>query len=320
MIFIQRPQTDPFFNIAAEEYILKRDDKDVVMLWQCSPSVIIGKHQNTLTEVNTGFADRLNIPVIRRLSGGGTVYHDEGNINYTVITTEKRRDRLIDFRKFTQPVIDLLGTMGLKVLFEGKNNLVIKGKKFSGNSAHVYKNRVMHHGTLLFNSDLDILDKAIRPEMKWKIRDKAVQSIRATVTNIRDHLNEEMDINEFKAMFQMFLLNYHSISEVKELSKIDIQQINKMAGEKYKTWQWNFGYSPEYLFRNKIKGIGVEMKVKNGKIIDVGFEGDFEKREKLASLLTGLPYKKEDINRIMDSLNMGNETKGLMVHLIYPGI
>lgn len=318
MIFIKRPQTDPFFNIAAEEYILKRDDRDILMLWQCSPSVIIGKHQNTLTEVNVGFANRRNIPVIRRLSGGGTVYHDEGNINYTVIKSEKRKDRLIDFRKFTQPVIDFLGTLGTKARFEGKNNLVINRKKFSGNSAHVFKNRVMHHGTLLFDSNLEMLDQIIRADTKSKIEDKAVQSVRAAVTNISEHLDVDMTIRQFKEKLENYLFNYYSINEIHELDKTDISAINTLMNEKYSKWEWNFGYSPDYIFRNEISGIKMNMKVKNGKIIDAFFEGDFEKKEKLERLLLNISHRKDELSKVVCSEYGQHKLAGLLIKLLSP--
>lgn len=316
MIFIQRLQTDPVFNIAAEEYILKRDDKDVLMLWQCSPSIIVGKHQNTLAEVNTGFANRHNIPVIRRLSGGGTVYHDEGNINYTVITSEKRKDRLIDFRKFTTPVIGFLGTLGIETRFEGKNNLVVNGKKISGNSAHVFKNKVMHHGTLLFSTNLEILNKVIRADAKNKFKDKAVQSVRAAVTNIREHLDDDMSIEQFKVKLKNYLFNYYSISEVRELDNPDIAAINALISEKYSKWEWNYGYSPAYIFRNGQKGIRAEMEVKNGVIVKSEFSGEFEKRELLIKRLAGTPHRKGQIEKVLVSVYGGDDVIDRLLKLL----
>jgi len=288
------------------------------MLWQSKPSVIVGKHQNVLKEVNTGYTQKKNIPVIRRISGGGTVYHDPGNLNYTVITTETNREKLIDFRKFTKPVIAFLETLGIRAEFEGKNNLVISGKKFSGNSAHVFKNRVMHHGTLLFNTDLDVLDKTIHPELKDKIQDKAVQSIWATVTNIRDLLDTKPDIDVFKVNFQNYLLNYYSIKEIRELNKTDIQAIKKLIEDKYKTWEWNFGYSPVYVFRNEIQNIKVELKVKNGKIVDICFAGEVEKKEKLERLLRNIPHREEDIKKVIYSEYGEQNTVDEIIRLLSP--
>jgi lipoate-protein ligase A len=297
MIFIERPETNPYFNIAAEEYILKNTIDNVVMIWQCEPAVIIGKHQNTLTEVNFELTNELDIPVIRRISGGGTVYHDPGNINYTVITSEMKKDRLIDFRKFTQPIIDFLSGLGIEASFEGKNNLVIDGKKFSGNSAHVHKNRVLHHGTLLFNSNLEKLEKVIRPE-ELDIDDKAVKSIRATVTNISDYLDAEMNIQEFKAELKEYLLIYHKISKVRALSDNDMTVINKLVEEKYSQWQWNNGYSPAFTLTKEFDGITVVLKVKNGFIESIDIIGKTNPFFN-PQMLTGLPYRMEDLRERM---------------------
>ncbi|HEY9115846.1 MAG TPA: lipoate--protein ligase family protein, partial [Bacteroidales bacterium] len=201
MIFIYQPETDPFFNIAAEDFLLKNSPDDFIMLWQNKPSVIIGKHQNTFAEVNLDFVNKNNIPVIRRMSGGGTVYHDLGNINFTMITSENNPEKLIDFRKFTEPLILFLKSLGIEAAFESKNNLKVNGKKISGNSAHVKKDKIMHHGTLLFNTNLRNLENSIKPP-KTNITDKAVKSVRATVTNISKELDDKMPIEKFRFELQ----------------------------------------------------------------------------------------------------------------------
>lgn len=197
MLLINRKQSDPFFNIAAEEYFLKNFDDEFVMIWQNNPSVVIGKHQNTFAEINTSYLDEKNIPVIRRISGGGTVFHDDGNLNYSVITKSEKREQLVDFISFTTPIIEFLKSFELKAEFSGKNNLTINGKKFSGNSAHVHKKRVLHHGTLLFNSNLNVLEKAITPA-DYKITDKAVKSVRAEVTNLSTLIKDSITITDFQ--------------------------------------------------------------------------------------------------------------------------
>lgn len=247
MIFIKRTETDPWFNIAAEEYLLKNRREDIVALWQCAPAVIIGKHQNAMAEVNPEWILKKDIPVIRRISGGGTVYHDPGNINYTVIRTMEQREKMIDFRQFTLPVIEFLEELGIRADFEGKNNLVIAGKKISGNSAHVHKHRVIHHGTLLFDSKLDELNGSIQ-STNLEIHDKAVQSIRSKVTNIREHLREDMDIHEFKVLLEKFIIKYHNINDIVNLKKEDLIGISQLAHEKYRQPEWTYGYSPPYTF------------------------------------------------------------------------
>lgn len=297
MIFIERPETNPHFNIATEEYILKNYSEDVIMLWQCEPSVILGKHQNALAEVNLDLVSESNIPVIRRISGGGTVFHDPGNINYTIITSEKQKDKLIDFRKFTRPIVEFLASYGIVAGFEEKNNLVIDGKKFSGNSAHVHKNRVLHHGTLLFNSDLEKLDEFVKPK-SLDIEDKAVKSIRATVTNISDHLDEKMDVQLFKAKLQKHLLKYHKISEVRKLTDADKTAINKLIEEKYRQWQWNYGYSPSFVLKNRIDELSVELTVKNGFIETIDLIGPHDPSI-AAALFHGIHYRQKEIEEML---------------------
>lgn len=248
MILLERSQTDPYFNIAAEEYILKNTSGNLLMFWQSEPSVVVGKHQNTLKEVNLDYVNRQGIPVIRRISGGGTVYHDGGNINYTLIMESERRETLIDFRKFTRPVLDFLKTFGIDARFEGKNNLTINGKKFSGNSAHVFRNRVIHHGTFLFDSNLGILENIINSKTEG-IRDKAIESVRASVTNVKPHLKEKLDFTAFLEQMKAYFMDYFQIDQTRNLTPEEINAIEILADEKYKSWKWNFGYSPKYSFQ-----------------------------------------------------------------------
>ncbi len=296
MIFIRRPETDPWFNIAAEEYLLKNRSDEIAMLWQCDPAVIIGKHQNTVAEVNVDWTSERDIPVIRRITGGGTVYHDTGNINYTVIRTVEQREKMIDFRQFTQPLIDFLKDLGISASFEGKNNLVIEGKKISGNSAHVHRNRVIHHGTLLFDSDLEALDESIRPT-NLHIEDKSVQSIRATVTNIRTCLAKDMNITEFKALLEKYLFTYHDIKYIDDLEQTEKKAISSLADEKYKGLEWTFGYSPAYVVHLTIETEDgqkeVMVKVVKGMINEIAMDtyGDGDiKLLKALQKLTGRPH------------------------------
>jgi len=206
MLCIKNENKDPFFNIASEEYIFRNFSEDCFMLWRSEPSVIVGKHQNTLAEINWGFIKKNDIKVVRRLSGGGTVYHDPGNLNFTFLK-HGRKEKLMDFEMFTDPVIKALAKMSVIAKFEGKNDLRVNGLKISGNSEHIFRNKVLHHGTLLFDSNLDNLENAIKNE-KDHYSDKAVKSIRSQVTNISSHLNNNLSISEFKELMQSFMFNY----------------------------------------------------------------------------------------------------------------
>ncbi len=270
MIYLEKNSTDPWFNLAAEEVALKSSTEDILMLWRNQPSVVLGKHQNAMAEVNHDFVINQNIPVLRRITGGGTVYHDLGNLNYTLITSSENRERLIDFPKFAAPVMQFLKQYGHKVSFYGKTNLGIQGKKFSGNAAHVFKNRVLHHGTLLFETDLEVLQQTIRPG-EAEVVDKAVKSVRADIVNLSDLLPDIKDIQEFTRYFKTFLFDYFSIGESVEFNASQLEELNQLIETKYRTREWNYGYSPNYSFSKtgylKSDKVSLLMEVKKGIIV-----------------------------------------------------
>ncbi len=302
MIFVRRPQTNPYFNIAAEEFILKNSREDVLMLWQSEPSVVVGKHQNTMAEVNMDFVRENNIPVIRRISGGGTVYHDLGNINLTQISTFRKTNQLIDFRKFTKPVIAFLKQFGLEASFTGKNNLTVNGKKFSGNSAHIFKNRVMHHGTFLYYTDLDRLEKVVHPG-NGHIFDKSIKSIRAAVGNISGYLENPLTTETFMQRLELFLKDYYHISTTVDLTPEEHLAIEKLVEEKYSHWVWNMGYSPKYDIRGErdteYGKFHVALEVKDGKIADIQLVFEGKKLEKIEQKLLGQRHDKVYLRRIL---------------------
>jgi lipoate-protein ligase A len=308
MLLVNRESTKPYFNVAAEEYFLKNFDEEVFMLWQNEPSIVVGKHQNTMGEVNISYAHKNNIPVIRRITGGGTVYHDLGNLNYTFITNSDKRETLVDFKRATKPVIDFIGTLGVKVSFSGKNNLIAGDKKISGNSAHVYKNRVIHHGTILINSNLDNLNMAITPG-KYSISDKAVKSIRATVTNLNDLLQTKVTVEEFKTQFIDYIEGNGQITTRYDLTQKDEENISKLVSEKYNTWEWNYGYSPSYTFENELGSLRLKLVVTKGIIIDFDLTGNIEGSSLIPKLLVNLPMERSQIDNCFSSLGLSNKSR-----------
>ena len=244
MLIINRESKDPYFNLATEEYLVKTLEEPCFMLWQNTASVIIGKHQNPLREVNMDFLKKLQIPIIRRISGGGTVYHDLGNINYSFIDMGKA-ETLVNFAKYSQPIIDLLQKLDVDAQLVGKSDLKIDGKKFSGNASHVYRNTVLHHGTLLYNSDLNILQESIKIN-NTQIIDKAVNSNRSTVTNISEHLQQDISLEKFRALLVAHIKNNFPEARFCSLSESQENKIKQLVEQKYKSWEWNFGYSPKY--------------------------------------------------------------------------
>ncbi|MDP2424542.1 MAG: lipoate--protein ligase family protein, partial [Bacteroidales bacterium] len=233
MLCINRNETDPWFNLAAEEYVLRSFTDDCFMLWRNEPSIIVGKHQNTLAEINHNFVREHGIRVVRRISGGGAVYHDQGNINFSFVANGEK-DKLVDFRRFTKPILEVLVNLGVDARFEGHNDLKINGMKFSGNAEHVYKNRVLHHGTLLFDSDLEMINQALTIDSE-KFSDKAVKSIRSKVKNISYHLPGQMEITDFMDIVLNHVLKSHPDATLYSFDELDYERIEELVRTKYST-------------------------------------------------------------------------------------
>ncbi len=301
MLCIQNNNTNPYFNLASEEYILRNFTNNCFMLYRNTPSIIIGKHQNTLAEINYEFVKNNNIDVIRRLSGGGTVFHDLGNLNFTFIQNAEREDNLVDFKKYTKPIIEVLQDLGIDAKFEGRNDIMINGKKISGNAEHVYKKRVLHHGTLLFSSELKDLSGALNVN-PLKYSDKGVKSVRSRVTNISDHLKEEISVKEFSDRIFSHIRSTNKKARIYQFNHTDIKRINKLVSDKFSTWEWNYGYSPKYIFEKTIlagnKKLEVKLNVEKGIIKKVEFLGDLFENDHLIEikeLLINVEHKESSI-------------------------
>ncbi|MEE4196385.1 MAG: lipoate--protein ligase [Bacteroidales bacterium] len=309
MLCIKNPETNPYFNLAAEEYVLKNFKENCFMLWRNRPSIIVGKHQNTLAEINFEFVKQNNIDVVRRLSGGGAVFHDLGNLNFTFIKNANAQKNLVDFKKYTQPVIDVLRQLGVDAKFEGRNDIMIDGRKVSGNAEHVFKRRVLHHGTLLFSSVMLDLSKALKVN-PLKYQDKGVKSVRSRVTNISDHLPGQMTVMEFHDKIFDFMVKSEKDAELYEYTADDLAKINQLVDEKYKTWDWNFGYSPKYNYEKLIRTNGgnleVHLNVDRGIIENLKIYGDFFGEKDIEDIVNLLKHKKhqeEEIRQILEEID-----------------
>lgn len=303
---IHQSNNDPYFNLAAEEYFLKNFQEDFFMLWRSRPSVVVGKHQNALAEINHEFVRKNQIPVARRLSGGGTVFHDPGNVNFTFIRNVKDISE-VNFKVFTVPVVAALGKLGVEAYTTGRNDLLIDGKKISGNAEHVHKNRVLHHGTLLFDSRLEALKGALKVDLS-RFEDKAVQSNRSEVTNIANYLPNPVSVEEFtNFLFAEISQNFPDFS-VYELTADDVAAIQKLSEEKYQTWDWIFGYSPRYRFSNRLETENGEMLVsllvEKGRITECHFSGTFPEdiSPRIAEKLVGCRHDYQDVADTLNSL------------------
>lgn len=264
MRIIVSDSNDPYFNIATEEYILKNFNEDIFFLYINLSSIICGKHQNPIAETNFQYIFENNIPIIRRLSGGGTVYHDLGNLNFCFIQSNTEQ-KLVDFVKFTKPIIQVLQTMGLDASLGDKNDIRINSVKVSGNAEHVWKNRVLHHGTLLFSSDLNQLKRSLSDDDS-SFQSKAVKSNRGKVANISDFLNEQISIEQFQNKIINHLFESDLIGHTYFFSSIDRETIRTLASTKYSSWEWNFAYSPNYLHRAILikDGTNIDLQIING--------------------------------------------------------
>ncbi|MCF8359486.1 MAG: lipoate--protein ligase [Prolixibacteraceae bacterium] len=271
---ILSPLIDPAFNLAAEESLFRNSDDDLLLLYINSPSVVVGKHQNALAEVDPWFLYENNIPVLRRLSGGGTVYHDLGNLNFSFHKTVDDPAK-ISFSVFTQPVAEALKKMGIPAEMNKRNDIIVDGFKVSGHAEHVFRKRVLSHGTLLFNTNTENLSKALRT-IPGIYSGKGIKSIPSKVTNLSGFLKKPLSIHEFTNK----LLSHFSGSNdsIQAFSVSETENVEKLANEKYRNWEWNYGYSPAYDFHKKgmlnhENPFTCKLHVEKGIITEAGIEG-----------------------------------------------
>lgn len=324
MLLINNTNTNAYFNLAMEEYFLKNTNEDIFLLWQNENSIIVGKNQNTLSEINYDYVKENNIKVVRRLSGGGAVFHDLGNINFTFISCND--NSFSDFKKFTMPIVEALKELNVHAEFSGRNDLLIDGQKFSGNAQYNYKNKVMHHGTLLFSSEINDLSNALKVKPS-KFQGKSVKSVKSRVTNISSHLDKKMTVLEFKDYLMDFINKRDDNSHFYELNDKDIESINKLVEEKYSTWEWNFGYSPKYSLYNELKypGGNVEfsLDVHDGLIKDIKFFGDFFGKEDISFIenkLRNVKHNEYSIKSALEDVDINNYFLNCNIDILVSGI
>ncbi|MFF2455879.1 lipoate--protein ligase [Peribacillus simplex] len=329
MLFIDNKGiTDPRINLAIEEYALKHlnIDETYLLFYINRPSIIIGRNQNTIEEINADYVDGNGITVVRRLSGGGAVYHDMGNLNFSFITRDDG-DSFHNFKKFTQPVVETLEKLGIHAELSGRNDILAEGKKISGNAMFSTKGRMFSHGTLLFQSEMDHIVSALKVK-KDKIESKGIKSIRSRVGNIADFLKEPMSVEEFRSfLLQNIFKDSGKVTEY-VLTEKDWEKIHKISEERYQNWEWNYGKSPKFNLQNShrfpVGSVDIRLEVNRGIIENCKIYGDFFGVGEVADIeqkLTGTRYEKEAISRVLDETDVrhyfGNVTKEEILALIY---
>ena len=317
MKYIDWKETDPQINLAFEEYVFNQMDQDesYFLLWQNDNAVIVGKHQNTIEEINQEYIRENDIKVVRRLSGGGAVYHDLGNLNFTFIVNDRGREQF-DFQTFTRPLVEALKTLGVNAEFNSRNDIAIDGKKFSGNSQYAKRGRILHHGTILFNSNLATIQSALKVK-KDKIESKGIKSVKSRVTNITDYLDETYTMEDFKAALLKAMFANDNLEKI-TLSNEEIQAIEQLKTEKYATWDWNYGKSPQYNLRKERKCdfglITVLLQVEKGEIKDLHFYGDYFGNgdiQELEALFIGVKPSEAALSEVLINTDLADYINGL---------
>lgn len=318
MVYIESQRTEADFNLALEQYVFDRlpQSEGYFMLWQNDNAIIVGKHQNTAQEINQSFVQDNGIQVVRRLSGGGAVYHDLGNVNYTFIVDAEGR-KTIDFVVFCRQVVKALATLGVKAEISGRNDITIDGKKFSGNAQYLKKGRIMHHGTIMFDSDLSMLSAALNVS-KDKITSKGVKSVRSRVTNVRAHLPADISLGQFWIALRQAMVDEQGMQRY-QLTAGDFEEIEALRRCRYSTWQWNYGASPAYSINKsrRVEGCGViqlGLEIENGVITAFSAHGDYfgsGDSADVARLLTGQRAEKQTLLTVLTGLRIDNYFRNL---------
>jgi len=313
--YLHLETTDPAVNLATEEWLLRHDTADVFMLWRNGPSIIIGRNQNAHAQINEAFVRAQGIPVVRRLTGGGAVFHDLGNVNFTFITTG-RTSTALDFKRFTDPIVAALQKIGVPCRLDGRNDLTVHGRKISGNAQFALGNRVLHHGTLLYAASMpDIAQALVVNPVKYQ--DRAVKSVAARVANIRSFLHEPLSVEDF-IQFIFTAIVPRDQSDDRRLTPEEQQGIELLADRKYRSYAWNFGRSPKYAFSKSIRTAGgvveIHFDVERGVIQALKIFGEFFSKNELVSLenkVRGCCHSREALLQRLAEVNLDDYMLGV---------
>lgn len=311
MRYLKNKSTDPYYNMAFDEYALEQLELDepLFFLWQNRPAVIIGLNQDAYAEVNLDYLRKHDIALVRRVTGGGAVYHDLGNLNYTIVGRSADLNR--DYPEYTRYMLQALRALGVEAELSGRNDILVDGRKVSGYAKRVYKDRLMVHGTLMFDVDLEILERALSPSAQ-KLKAKGIASVRSRVANLKEYLPDMADIDDFSSCLERYLTDDYRDTEV-VLDKEQLQAIARMAREKFATEAWTYHRAVEkggVIRQARRLACGMVeacLQVENGKIVSCRFGGDFIGNlpaQQLEQSLVGIDYEREEIARYLSTMQV----------------
>lgn len=316
MLYLESPSTNPYFNLALEEHIFHTvgQSENCLIFWQNENTVVIGRYQNTIEEINSDVVKERNIRVVRRLSGGGAVYHDLGNLNYTIIVDQQQFPDF-DFKLFTAPVIEALHRLDITAEFTGRNDLTIDGKKFSGNAQYIHNGRIMHHGCIMVETDVERVSEALQVRAA-KFQSKSTKSVRSRVTTINANAPQPITVSAFKQTLLERIGNQNPLTPL-HLSDEDLLAVRTLQQEKYETWEWNYGASPAFDMQREMKFpaalVSAHLSVSDGKIKAIRFYGDFFSSRDVSVLenqLVGIPIN-EHLEETLSQLPISEYMSGI---------
>ena len=310
-------RTDPAYNLALEEIMSAQADAPFIMLWRNRPAVILGRNQNACREFDAAYARENGIAVVRRMTGGGAVYHDLGNLNYSVFSFEDDADgRFSDFATFAEPVLAALRSLGIDAGFSGRNDILVGGRKVSGSAKRVHDGRILFHGTLLFDADMDAMAAVLTPPQA-KIEAKGVSSVRARVANLREFL-PHLTCDAFRLALEHEFLERSGLDAPRPVPGNWVREAERLADERYRSWEWTFGASPDFTFERTRRfpcgSVTVSLDVHQGIVRHADFSGDFfgaVPSSGLADALAGCPHSMESMREALRGFEVGRFIAGL---------
>ena len=317
MRYLRNPHTNPYYNMAFDEFCLESlpIDEPVFYLWQNRPAVIVGYNQEVNTEVNLEYLKANDIVLVRRVTGGGAVYHDLGNLNYTIVGRSEDLER--DYPEYASLMMKALQALGIPATLSGRNDILVGGKKVSGFAKRVCKNRLMVHGTLMFDVDLDKLTQVLNPSAT-KLQSKGIASVRSRVANLREYLPEIADIQAFSQRLEEILSCNYKDAEYK-LSEDDLAHIQKLTDEKFATWKWNYGHSPKATLTHSARlacgTVEVHLTLKENRIASCRFGGDFLGNlpaSEIEKALQGIVYEANAIRECLSKMPLEQYFDGIV--------